>query len=125
MIRPTALSLLLSLTTASAEEVAERKAADLNAVEHYQIEADYYRLKAAALMQKYEPPANDDIAVRRVVLDALKIHEEAEAIHLRRLQKADSLDRQAIGVSELYLEYIRKEIAKLEREVNDAKALPA
>lgn len=118
MIRSTALSILLSVGSASADDIT--RAQDANGdevVARYQIEAEYYRSKAAALMQKYEPPTNDEVAVNRVVLDALRIRQEEEIAHIRRLQKAEPQNRQAIYVSEIFLEHIQCEIAKTERAI--------
>lgn len=115
---------MLSLSSPT-EETSATSGKAIDMVEQYQIEAEYYRGKAAALLQKYEPPANEEVAVHRVVLDVLKIREEAEAAHLRRLQKARELDRQAIGVSELYLAHIHREISKLERKIDLAEPMSA
>ncbi|WP_194500048.1 hypothetical protein [Cerasicoccus arenae] len=114
---------MLSLSSASADggSLREGRTSD-EVVEHYQIEAEYYRSKAAALMQKYEPPANDEIAVYRVVLDVLQIRLEEETAHLRRLQKADELDRQAVGASELFVAHIQREINKMEQRVSHQEA---
>ncbi len=106
---------MLSLSSASAEDLVLSGKANDEVVSQFQIEADYYRSKAAALMQKYEPPANEESAVNRVVLDVLKIRAEQEAAYLSRLQKSDELDRVAIGVSELYLQHIQRTISRMER----------
>ncbi len=108
---------MLSLSSASAEDIILSESARDEIVSQFQIEADYYRSKAAALMQKYEPPASEEVAVNRVVLDVLKIRADQEASYLGRLQKADELDQAAIGVSELYLAHIQREISRLERSV--------
>lgn len=106
---------MLSMSSASAGDQTGLTASGDEYVNQCQIEADYYRNKAAALMQKYEPPANDEDAVSRVVLDVLKIRADQESSYLSRLNKAPEVDRAAIYVSELYLDHIQREIAAIER----------